>query len=29
MRHGNIPTTMDFYANVDAAVEEAVLGGQT
>ena len=28
MRHVNIKTTMDFYANVDAAVEEAVLGPQ-
>jgi integrase len=26
MRHRNIKTTMDFYANVDAAVEAAVLG---
>jgi integrase len=26
MRHANISTTMDFYANVDAAVEEAVFG---
>jgi integrase len=26
MRHANITTTMQFYANVDAAVEEAVLG---
>jgi integrase len=26
MRHANIKTTMDFYANVDEAVEEAVLG---
>jgi integrase len=26
MRHRNIKTTMDFYANVDDAVEEAVLG---
>jgi hypothetical protein len=26
MRHRNIKTTMDYYANVDAAVEEAVLG---
>jgi integrase len=26
MRHANIRTTMDFYANVDAAVEEAVFG---
>jgi integrase len=26
MRHANIKTTMDFYANIDAAVEEAVLG---
>jgi integrase len=28
MRHANIKTTMDFYANVDEAVEEAVLGPQ-
>jgi integrase len=28
MRHGNIKTTMDYYANVDAAVEEAVLGSK-
>jgi integrase len=26
MRHANISTTMDFYANIDEAVEEAVLG---
>jgi integrase len=26
MRHANIRTTMDYYANVDQAVEEAVLG---
>jgi integrase len=26
MRHANIQLTMDFYANVDDAVEEAVLG---
>jgi integrase len=26
MRHSNISTTMDFYANVDATLEEAVLG---
>jgi integrase len=26
MRHANISTTMDFYANVDAAAEEAILG---
>jgi integrase len=26
MRHANIKTTMDYYANIDAAVEEAVLG---
>ena len=26
MRHGNVRTTMDYYANVDQAVEEAVLG---
>src|SRR5262249_19009903 len=28
MRHSNIAITMDYYANVDAAVEEAVLGAQ-
>jgi hypothetical protein len=28
MRHGNIKTTMDYYANVDDAVMEAVLGPQ-
>src|SRR5262249_35632363 len=28
MRHANISLTMTFYANVDAAVEEAVLGPQ-
>ncbi len=26
MRHANIKTTMDYYANIDVAVEEAVLG---
>jgi hypothetical protein len=26
MRHSSIKTTMDYYANIDAAVEEAVLG---
>jgi integrase len=26
MRHANIKTTMDYYANIDAAVEEAILG---
>jgi integrase len=26
MRHGHISLTMDYYANVDAAVENAVLG---
>ena len=26
MRHANIQTTVSYYANVDAAVEEAVLG---
>jgi integrase len=26
LRHANIKTTMDYYANVDDAVEEAVLG---
>jgi integrase len=28
MRHANIKTTLDYYANIDAAVEEAVLGQQ-
>jgi len=28
MRHRNIRTTMDFYANVDDAVMEAVLGAE-
>lgn len=28
MRHASIKTTMDFYANVDEAVEAAVLGAQ-
>jgi integrase len=28
MRHRNIKTTMDYYANVDEAVEAAVLGDQ-
>jgi len=28
MRHANIQTTVNYYANVDAAVEEAVLGPQ-
>lgn len=28
MRHASIKTTMDYYANVDAAVVEAVLGPQ-
>jgi integrase len=28
MRHANIKTTMDYYANVDDAVMEAVLGPQ-
>jgi integrase len=26
MRHANISTTMDYYANIDVAVEQAVLG---
>jgi hypothetical protein len=26
MRHADIKTTMDYYVNIDAAVEEAVLG---
>lgn len=26
MRHADIKTTLRYYANVDAAVEEAVLG---
>ena len=29
MRHANIKTTMDYYANIDNAVEEAVLGPRT
>jgi integrase len=28
MRHADISTTMGYYANIDAAVEEAVLGPQ-
>jgi integrase len=28
MRHANISTTMDYYANIDQAVEDAVLGAQ-
>jgi integrase len=28
MRHASLKTTMDYYANVDAAVEEAVLGSR-
>jgi integrase len=28
MRHSNIAVTMDYYANVDQAVDEAVLGPQ-
>src|SRR4051812_23675896 len=28
MRHSNIKTTVDYYANVDDAVERAVLGDQ-
>ena len=28
MRHSNIAITMDYYANVDEAVEEAVLGSK-
>jgi integrase len=28
MRHSNIKTTMDYYANIDDAVEEAVLGAK-
>jgi integrase len=28
MRHANIKTTMDYYANIDDAVEAAVLGQQ-
>ncbi len=26
MRHASIKTNLDYYANIDAAVEEAVLG---
>ena len=28
MRHSDLRITMDYYANIDAAVEEAVLGPQ-
>jgi hypothetical protein len=28
-RHASIKTTMDFYANVDDAVREAILGPKT
>jgi integrase len=28
MRHADIKTTMDYYADIDAAVEEAVMGPQ-
>jgi len=28
MRHANIKTTMDYYANIDDAVEDAILGSQ-
>jgi integrase len=28
MRHANIKITMDYYANVDVAVQEAVLGAK-
>jgi integrase len=28
MRHSDIKTTMDYYANIDVAVEEAILGLQ-
>jgi len=28
MRHSNIKITMDYYANIDEAVEEAILGMQ-
>jgi hypothetical protein len=28
MRHANIQTTLDFYANIDDVVESAVLGPQ-
>jgi integrase len=28
MRHSNISITMDYYANIDQAVEEAILGPQ-
>ena len=26
MRHASLKTTMDYYANIDAAVEEAIWG---
>jgi hypothetical protein len=28
MRHANISTTLDFYANLDEAVERPILGEQ-
>src|SRR5262249_35847606 len=28
MRHASLKTTMDYYANIDQAVEEAILGPQ-
>jgi hypothetical protein len=28
MRHASLKTTMDYYANIDTAVEEAVMGLQ-
>jgi hypothetical protein len=28
MRHASIKTTLDYYVNIDAAVEEAVKGPQ-
>jgi integrase len=28
MRHGSIKTTLDYHVNIDAAVEEAILGPQ-
>ncbi len=29
MRHSNIAITMDFYANIDSAIEQAVLGNSS
>jgi hypothetical protein len=28
MRHGHIKTTLDYYANIDDAVEQVILGSE-